>query len=173
MFEESILDEKNETSTIVPAITISPSPLTLPKRPHIHPAVSRLRSIVPQRSLSDSLDSSILSPLDSNFSHSTLSRRSSILSEFANTNGEKPLPREAFKWTPLKVINSQIFSTNRARADADIEHGEPTVIATNGLVCVGTSKGRVLVFDFKQVLRCICGATPQGNPSKSRKRVEY
>ncbi|KAI0293200.1 Golgi CORVET complex core vacuolar protein 8-domain-containing protein [Russula brevipes] len=35
--------------------------------------------------------------------------------------------------------------------------GAPTVMAANGLVCIGTESGRVLVFDFKQTLRCICG----------------
>ncbi|KPV77801.1 uncharacterized protein RHOBADRAFT_33991 [Rhodotorula graminis WP1] len=35
--------------------------------------------------------------------------------------------------------------------------GQPTVMAVNGLVALGTNKGWVLVFDFAQNLRCVCG----------------
>jgi len=40
--------------------------------------------------------------------------------------------------------------------------GAPTVMAANGLICIGTESGRVLVFDFKQTLRCICGDSLSG-----------
>ncbi|KAH9972466.1 Golgi CORVET complex core vacuolar protein 8-domain-containing protein [Lactifluus volemus] len=30
-------------------------------------------------------------------------------------------------------------------------------MAANGFICIGTQSGRILVFDFKQTLRCICG----------------
>jgi len=33
--------------------------------------------------------------------------------------------------------------------------GTPMVMATNGLVCIGTESRQILVFDFKQTLRCI------------------
>jgi len=31
------------------------------------------------------------------------------------------------------------------------------VLAANGLICVGTQTGHIVVFDFKQNLKCICG----------------
>jgi len=40
--------------------------------------------------------------------------------------------------------------------------GAPMVMAANGLICIGTESGRVLVFDFKQTLRCICGDPSSG-----------
>jgi hypothetical protein len=33
----------------------------------------------------------------------------------------------------------------------------PTVLAANGYVCVGTSDGKILVYDFRQNLQCLCG----------------
>lgn len=40
--------------------------------------------------------------------------------------------------------------------------GSPTVLAANGYICVGADDGKVYVYDFKQVLKCVCG-TPTGN----------
>lgn len=40
--------------------------------------------------------------------------------------------------------------------------GIPTVIAANGLICVGTETGFICVFDFKQNLKCICGTDGVG-----------
>jgi hypothetical protein len=160
LFGSSLPNEQSESSLVIPSITLSPSPTKpVKRRPFVHPSVSRLRSITPQRMMPESPDTSVMSPVVSNLS--SLSRRSSILSEFAHTNAEKSLPKEAFKWSPLKIINSLVFSMNRNNADAG-EHGEPTVIATNGLICIGTRKGRVLVFDFKQKMKCVCGASPSG-----------
>ena len=33
--------------------------------------------------------------------------------------------------------------------------GAPMVMAANGLICIGMESGWILVFDFKQTLRCI------------------
>lgn len=41
-------------------------------------------------------------------------------------------------------------------------YGAPTVLAANGMVCVGTDSGKVLVFDFKQNLICVCGEDNSG-----------
>src|SRR5262249_52804351 len=40
--------------------------------------------------------------------------------------------------------------------------GAPTVLAANGLICIGTDEGKICVFDFKQTLICICGNDPSG-----------
>ncbi|KAG2146389.1 Golgi CORVET complex core vacuolar protein 8-domain-containing protein [Suillus bovinus] len=37
------------------------------------------------------------------------------------------------------------------------------VLAANGFICVGTDKGRILVFDFTQSLKCICGSESSGS----------
>jgi hypothetical protein len=45
------------------------------------------------------------------------------------------------------------------------EKGSPTVLAANGLICVGMGAGRVYVFDFKQNLKAICGGTEASGAS--------
>ncbi|XP_006461129.1 hypothetical protein AGABI2DRAFT_221648 [Agaricus bisporus var. bisporus H97] len=35
----------------------------------------------------------------------------------------------------------------------------PTVLAANGYVCIGTSDGKILVYDFRQNLQCVCAVT--------------
>jgi hypothetical protein len=38
----------------------------------------------------------------------------------------------------------------------------PTVLVANGYVCVGTSDGKILVYDFRQNLQCLCGQDSPG-----------
>jgi vacuolar protein sorting-associated protein 8 len=73
-----------------------------------------------------------------------------------------------FRWTQLRALESHLFtrSSNKAQAVLGVPTtGAPTVMAANGFICIGTQSGRILVFDFKQTLRCICGdpaASEQG-----------
>ena len=67
---------------------------------------------------------------------------------------------DAFRWTNLRVAGEYIFPRISGKARevlGSLDVGYPTVIATNGFVCVGTDRGVVLVFDFQQRLKCICG----------------
>ena len=65
-----------------------------------------------------------------------------------------------FRWSQLRNISELLYqkqSQKVANLIGQPSFGSPTVLAANGLICVGTDSGRVLVFDFKQNLRCICG----------------
>ena len=66
----------------------------------------------------------------------------------------------------MKGILPQISSAQPAvasqKAAAILGSGTtefPTVMASNGLICIGTTQGRVYVFDFKQNLRTVCVGT--------------
>lgn len=145
-------------------------------RPFLHPSISRLRSGVPQspqrRSASYSstgtahlLGREQATPSPSHFS--SISRTSSV----SNLRTDESAPQkdaskqEAFKWTSLRTVGEQLFLSSPDKAGSILGTpvlGSPTVLAANGLICVGTDAGRVFVFDFKQELKCICGDDNSG-----------
>jgi len=71
----------------------------------------------------------------------------------------------SFRWTPLRKISNRVFSSataTRNQYESGVANsvnilGPPTVIAASGVICVGTSKGWTMVFDYAQSLKCICG----------------
>jgi vacuolar protein sorting-associated protein 8 len=70
-----------------------------------------------------------------------------------------------FRWTQLRALEPHLFTRSSNKAQAVLGApvtGAPTVMAANGFICIGTQSGRVLVFDFKQTLRCICGDSAAG-----------
>lgn len=153
--------------------------------PFLHPSVSRLRSFTPQHRTRVPSSSTFhtsygmaLSPEPSHFS--AISRASSvsvsldlarecnpldathaIVSPPPNTSSVPEIfeHREVFRWTTLRQISSQIYSSlsSKAATILDTRMGRPTVIVTGGLVCVGTDTGRTYIFDFKQQFKFICG----------------
>ncbi|KAI0245854.1 hypothetical protein BJV78DRAFT_1259612 [Lactifluus subvellereus] len=81
---------------------------------------------------------------------------------FPRTNGHHPAAgaRSVFRWTHLRTLEPHLFARSSNKAQAVLgaaAPGAPTAMAANGLICIGTEGGRVLAFDFKQTLRCICG----------------
>lgn len=150
--------------------TSTPSRLA---RPFIHPTISRLRSYTPRQTPAPSADSvgsysgrlpEGFSPAPSHFS--AISRTSSLVNLHEVFSGKQDAghvphaPREVFKWTRLRTIEDNIFPKQSQKAAALLgapAAGSPTVLAANGLVCVGSESGSVFVFDFKQTLRCMCG----------------
>ncbi|GAA5893311.1 hypothetical protein JCM6882_008001 [Rhodosporidiobolus microsporus] len=74
-----------------------------------------------------------------------------------------PPPARAVKWSSLKRIAGRAFPSHSAQGVSQAEQmaksamGQPTVMAISGLVAVGTNRGWVMVFDFSQNLRCVCG----------------
>ena len=73
--------------------------------------------------------------------------------------------REVFKWTELRNITQHAFATATHKASTvpgSSTLGAPTVLAANGLVCVGTEAGKICVYDFRQTLKCICGDDTSG-----------
>ncbi|CDO69139.1 hypothetical protein BN946_scf185042.g41 [Trametes cinnabarina] len=150
------------------------TPLRTPfTRPYVHPSISRLRSITSQPSRVPSAASAATlhshlhesgSVAPSHFS--ALSRSSSVTNLSAHlANGQtaqsqKQLVREVLRWTQLRVIGESIYAGQTSKASSLLgvqSFGSPTVLAANGLVCIGTDTGLVVVFDFKQTLKCVCG----------------
>lgn len=81
-------------------------------------------------------------------------------------DGDQTESKEAFKWTSLQNVSSQLFGKRPSKAALLLgasNLGSPTVLAANGLICVGTDAARIFVFDFKQALLCICGSDPSGS----------
>jgi hypothetical protein len=63
------------------------------------------------------------------------------------------------------VISNFIYSPKASKAlnaTGAGDLGMPTVMAANGLICVGTEAGFICVFDFKENLKCICGIDAVG-----------
>lgn len=77
-------------------------------------------------------------------------------------------PARTIKWSSLKRLSGRLYPSSVAGNGGAAEQmargamGSPTVMAVSGLVAVGTSKGWVLVFDFGQNLRCVCGTEAIG-----------
>ncbi|KAG8917008.1 Vacuolar protein sorting-associated protein 8 [Tulasnella sp. 417] len=171
---------QNKSPTgLQPPIETSGPKLT-PNRPYLHPTVSRLRSITPQQVSQLPSSSSVatlrsttglaVSPSPSHFS--AISRASSYADEKSVSGASeaqasdsdvdtKPIKaKDAFRWTELKIVSDYIFQTTSQKASAVLgtSWGTPTVMASNGFICVGTDRGLVVVFDFRQQFKCICGS---------------
>ncbi|KAL4252775.1 VPS8 family protein [Abortiporus biennis] len=145
-----------------PRISVSntpPIPASI-RLPFLNPAISRLRSVTPQSSRTPSAAShDYAEDISAAHSHfSALSRTTSASQlEDRQTSAED---REIFRWTTLRQIGDYLYGTQMPKASAVLGSplvGSPTVIAANGLICVGTDSGKILVFDFKQNLKCVCG----------------
>jgi hypothetical protein len=160
--------------------------------PFLHKTVSRLRSYTPHlatlssppsaatsaHSAGAALRAILTSPVPSSFSTLSPGSSSSALPgnggvekhDFVHANGydssSSSDTREVFRWTLLRALGAHLFArqpSNKAQAVLGAPAvGAPTVMVANGLICIGTESGRVLVFDFKQTLRCICGDPASG-----------
>lgn len=92
-------------------------------------------------------------------------------SSAGRANGTSP-PARTVKWSSLKRISARVYPQSGATAGAAAlsqaeqiaksAMGQPTVMAVSGLIAIGTTKGWVLVFDFGQNLRCVCGTEGNG-----------
>ena len=138
------------------------------KIPFLHPTTSRLRS---------SLTQTLSPPNSITTSHSQLSNEhspesshlSALSSDRPNVVQPEGTPaqaeREVFQWTPLNAISNFVYSPKASKALSAMgatNLGMPTVLAANGLICVGTETGFICVFDFAQNLKCICGTDAVG-----------
>ncbi|KAH9948952.1 hypothetical protein B0H21DRAFT_196377 [Amylocystis lapponica] len=175
-----VLSERSRSVSPIPHIA-APVPHRIaaiqdpstPARPFLHPSISRLRSSTPQASRFPTSGSvgtiwshaEGASAAPSHFS--ALSRTSSLTNLSAGqaradkSNGHSQPAREVFRWTQLRVLGEHIYNPQPQKAISLLgteNAGSPTVLAANGLICVGTDANRILVFDFKQNLKCVCGS---------------
>ncbi|KAG8824058.1 Vacuolar protein sorting-associated protein 8, partial [Serendipita sp. 399] len=165
--DEAKPPEKEETNkTVAPDQVASAAPTRSIARPSfLHPNVSRLRSFAPRAPSTPSPPSVAGTPREEGTpSHlSAVSRTSSTSniheSHDVDSGGKGVHERTPFRWSTMKGILEQVraFSSAPQKAATVLGNAEsPTVMAANGLICIGTSQGRVHVFDFKQNLRTIC-----------------
>ncbi|KAI7905949.1 Golgi CORVET complex core vacuolar protein 8-domain-containing protein [Cokeromyces recurvatus] len=90
------------------------------------------------------LDSGTSSPQSS---FDTLENQSNTTAEKENIE-----PWDAFKWTPLIKISSQLYSDQMKK-----ENGLVSVIIVSGVIAIGTTRSLVFVYDYSQNLKCILG----------------
>ncbi|KAK7057126.1 Lateendosome to vacuole transport-family protein, partial [Favolaschia claudopus] len=169
-----------------PTLSAPGTPSKLLARPFLHPHVSRLRSFTPgshpplSRPLSSASFGSAgtahfasASPAPSHFS--SMSRMSSAASNPGHHTPTSSLPddlqrhahpqREVFRWTQLRNITHHMYApkaSGKASSLLGASLGTPTVLAANGLICIGTDTGTICVYDFKQTLKCVCGNEAAG-----------
>jgi vacuolar protein sorting-associated protein 8 len=67
------------------------------------------------------------------------------------------VPWEVVRWTKLRKIEKQALSEIGKR-----KFGVPTVMSVSAVIAVGTTKGLVLVFDFRQNLKHVIGVNTKG-----------
>ncbi|KAG1752980.1 Golgi CORVET complex core vacuolar protein 8-domain-containing protein [Suillus lakei] len=157
-------------SSLPPSRVGSPAPngpfLQFPK-PFLHPNVSRLRSFTPKGSPAPSTGLPHAQPINS-FSPSP-SHFSEISRTSSPSTGHNGVligqEREVFRWSSLRSAGSHLYNQkpNASSVLGDPITGAPMVLTVNGFICVGTDKGRIFVFDFKQTLKCICGSDSSGS----------
>ncbi|KAJ6499255.1 Golgi CORVET complex core vacuolar protein 8-domain-containing protein [Mycena sanguinolenta] len=167
-----------------PSLSVPGTPSKLLARPFLHPNVSRLRSFTPgahppSRPLSAAsfgsshffLDAS--SPAPSHFS--AMSSVSNFGLHTPTSSEAQAFPngyhrgagaeREVFRWTQLRNITHHMYApkaSGKASSLLGASLGMPTVLAANGLICIGTDSGTICVYDFKQTLKCVCGNEAAG-----------
>jgi hypothetical protein len=180
------LSSPSAMSSFLPngALTDSLSTPSKHSPPFLHPSTSRLRSYMTHASPVASVTSAHSplrgvspSPVPSSFTLSPGSSSSAHLPfplpgapekhDFLQVNGHDLFDaREVFRWAQLHNLGTHLparHPSNKVQAMLGAPAvGAPMVMAANGLICIGTESGRILVFDFKQTLRCICGDPASG-----------
>ncbi|ORY80331.1 Golgi CORVET complex core vacuolar protein 8-domain-containing protein [Protomyces lactucae-debilis] len=106
----------------------------------------------------EGLRSSLLSPaLAGPRPRTAHSRSSSVLSmlnlqEITDDQAKDLKPRDTLRWTRLKRISDHLYSPAGRKA-----FGIPQCLTVSGMLAFGTSKGLILVFDYKQTCTHVIG----------------
>ncbi len=69
----------------------------------------------------------------------------------ASSNGNLQ-PWDTMRWIKLRKISRQIYSET-----STLLYGTPTCVLPSAFICIGTSKGFILIFDYHQSLKVILG----------------
>ncbi|KAN0065704.1 hypothetical protein ACQY0O_000834 [Thecaphora frezii] len=93
-----------------------------------------------------------------------------VLKEAVEEEGE--MRREFIRWSALRKISTQVLDDEACRStetradDARRHASQPTVMAVaGGLIAIGTTAGRAIVFEYSQQIKCICdSADVAGSP---------
>ncbi|KAG9057339.1 Vacuolar protein sorting-associated protein 8, partial [Serendipita sp. 407] len=165
---EEIKPSQNDEVEKTAVVDQAPSPIptrSIGRPSFLHPNVSRLRSFA-SRTTSVSSPSSVtgLPQEEGTPSHLSAVSRTSSTSNIhegydIHPEGKGIQERIPFRWSTMKGILEQVraFSAAPQKAATVLGNAEtPTVMAANGLICIGTSLGKIYVFDFKQNLRTVC-----------------
>lgn len=159
----------------------SHSPYFRSSRPFLHPAVSRLRSYTPQASRLASSDS-LLTGSQSHFFDTASPPPPSLFSSLSRISSSSNLQApqapskesqsqqlkpglDVFKWTDLQTISHTVFSRASQKASNVLGAsllGQPTVMTTNGFICIGTTEGKVVLYDFMQSPIAVCESNVPG-----------
>ncbi|PPQ98630.1 hypothetical protein CVT24_003963 [Panaeolus cyanescens] len=168
-------DQSTPSSPLNSDIALNHTPKENPflfRKPFLHPNISRLRSFTPQSSREVSNGSGVtshshifggFSPSPSHFSSLSRSSSTSNLkaviahSDSPDTETVEPY-QQAFKFLDLNVIEKRVLfdASRKPNSILGLDIGAPTALASNGLICIGTSTGRIVVHDFKQSFICVC-----------------
>ncbi|GAA5820930.1 hypothetical protein JCM3770_002634 [Rhodotorula araucariae] len=123
------------------------------------PSTSALDNVSRRSSASNLFD--LPSTSDLPVGTTTPASETSSLFDGAIAASAAPRRTRAIKWSTLKRLSARVHPPVASSAAAELMAqsalGQPTVMAVSGLVALGTNKGWVLVFDFAQNLRCVCG----------------
>ncbi|KAJ7072283.1 Golgi CORVET complex core vacuolar protein 8-domain-containing protein [Mycena amicta] len=140
-----------------PSLGGSPSARLL-ARPFLHPNVSRLRSYTPgSRPVSSASIGTTgshffdASPSPSHFSAMSRMSSHSNSEAFVSRSGNAK-EREVFRWSQLRNITPKAAKAASLLGQPSL--GTPSVLAANGLICLGMDSGVICVYDFKQSLKC-------------------
>ncbi|KAG6820736.1 hypothetical protein H0H93_012382 [Arthromyces matolae] len=148
-------------------------------RPFLPPNVSRLRSFTPSASRPASNEGSGSSMTSPSHHPGRMSPPPLNLPSISRTSSRSDLrpvddegsrgttSSDAFKWTTLSNISKHVYNPLSQKLSSVLGApllGTPTVFTANGLICIGTTQGRVCIFDFKQKLKCVCGIDSPGKP---------
>lgn len=155
------------SSTYNTALEFPPQIDGAPRRPRLgHPQGSATGSAFGGASRR----SSVSNVLDFPAPASELPTATSVSGASSTGPGERNKPPvRTVKWSALKRVSNRAFPSavgaaalSQAEQMVKSSMGHPTVMAVNGLIAIGTSRGWVLVFDFAQNLRCVCGTEALG-----------
>lgn len=140
---------------------------------YLLPSISRLRSSLQSSSLqtssaglaADQTLSLILPTSGSELASISRTSSRSNMDEMKSAAANVTPKMDSFKWTRLRNVGELLFKKQPEKATAilgTLPYGLPTVLAVNNFICLGTSLGKVLVFDFKQQLIYVCGNDDSG-----------